>query len=190
MLLRFCCQKKCPGKGFFPCKDLIEYSFGKSKTLVSRNTYLYDVELVLKNGADEILETIHSRFGVKRVEVKGEGFYINGQLVKLRGVNRHEHYSRTGRHVDRQTIETDIRLIKQANINMIRTSHYPNEPYFYELCDEYGICVMDEANNESHGYGIGNRQLGDDSTWKQAHVDRSVSMVERDKNHACITAIQ
>jgi len=147
---------------------------------------LYNLRLNLKNDRNELLETIHWRFGVKKVEVKGEFFYINGKLVKLKGVNRHEHHPRTGRHVDRQTILTDIRLIKQANINMIRTSHYPNEPYFYELCDEYGIYVMDEANNESHGYGIGNTELGENPIWEKAHVDRAVSMVERDKNHASI----
>lgn len=147
---------------------------------------LYDVDIILKDERNAILETLHSRFGVKRVEVKGELFYINGQLVKLKGVNRHEHHPRTGRHVDAQTILTDIKLIKQGNINMIRTSHYPNEPYFYELCDEYGIYVMDEADNESHGYGIGNKNLGEDPNWEKAHVDRAVSMVERDKNHASI----
>jgi len=147
---------------------------------------LYNVEITIKNATGKVIETISSRIGVKKVEIKGELFYINGQLVKLKGVNRHEHHPRTGRYVDRKTIETDLRLIKQANINMIRTSHYPNDPYFYELCDEYGIYVMDEANNESHGYGIGNKQLGDDSTWTKAFVDRAVSMVQRDKNHACI----
>ena len=147
---------------------------------------LYHVEFILKNSKNEILETIRSRFGVKKVEVKGEFFYINGQLVKLKGVNRHEHHPRTGRHVDHQTMETDIRLMKQANINMLRTSHYPDDPYFYELCDEYGIYVMDETDNESHGYGIGNKQLGEDSTWEGAFVDRALAMVKRDRNHACI----
>jgi len=148
--------------------------------------YLYDIQLKLRDSRNQVVETIHNRFGIKKVEIIGDLFYINGQLVKLKGVNRHEHHPRTGRHVDRQTILTDIRLIKQANINMIRTSHYPNEPYFYELCDEYGIYVMDEADNESHGYGIGNRNLGEDPNWEKAHVDRAVSMLERDKNHASI----
>jgi beta-galactosidase len=152
----------------------------------AENPALYNVQLTLKDGKNQVLETVHSRLGVKKVEVKGELFYINGQLVKLKGVNRHEHHPRTGRHVDAQTILTDIKLIKQANINMIRTSHYPNEPYFYELCDEYGIYVMDEADNESHGYGIGNKNLGEDPNWEKAHVDRAVSIVERDKNHASI----
>ncbi len=147
---------------------------------------LYNLTIHLRNNKKEILETIRWRFGVKRIETKGEGLYINGKLVKLRGVNRHEHHPRTGRHVDIQTMITDIRLMKQANINMVRTSHYPNEPIFYQLCDEYGLYVMDEANNESHGYGIGNTELGENPLWKKAHVDRAVSMVERDKNHASV----
>lgn len=182
-----------------PLSKKIELLHGSSNIKVSLETILkypmlwsaetpdlYNLRLNLKNDRNELLETIHWRFGVKKVEVKGEFFYINGKLVKLKGVNRHEHHPRTGRHVDRQTILTDIRLIKQANINMIRTSHYPNEPYFYELCDEYGIYVMDEANNESHGYGIGNTELGENPRWEKAHVDRAVSMVERDKNHSSI----
>jgi beta-galactosidase len=152
----------------------------------SENPVLYDLHLVLKDETLRILETVRWKFGIKKVEVKGEHFLINGQLVKLKGVNRHEHHPRTGRHVDRHTALTDIRLIKQANINMIRTSHYPNDPYFYQLCDEYGLYVMDEANNESHGYGIGNAELGDNPRWEKAHVDRAVRMVERDKNHACV----
>jgi beta-galactosidase len=147
---------------------------------------LYDLKINLKNDKKEIIESIHWRFGVRKVEVKGQGFYVNGKLVKLKGINRHEHHPRTGRHVDRQTMITDIKLMKQANINMVRTSHYPNEPYFYELCDEYGMYVMDEANNESHGYGIGNTELGENPRWKNAHIDRAVSMVERDKNHASV----
>ncbi len=106
--------------------------------------------------------------------------------VKLKGVNRHEHHPRTGKYVDRQTVVKDIILMKQANINMVRTSHYPDDPLFYELCDEYGLYVMDEANQESHGYGIRSKTLGDDPAWKKAHVSRAVSMVERDKNHASI----
>lgn len=147
---------------------------------------LYDLRMNLKNDNGEIAETIHWRFGVKKVEVNGELFSINGKAVKLKGVNRHEHHPRTGRHVDLQTMRRDLELMKQANINMVRTAHYPNDPLFYELCDEYGMYVMDETNQESHGYGIGNKTLGDDPLWKKAHVDRAVSMVERDKNHACI----
>jgi beta-galactosidase len=147
---------------------------------------LYELHLNLKNDKDEIIETIHWRFGVRKIEVHGDLFTINGKAIKLKGVNRHEQHPRTGKHVDRQTMVRDMELMKQANINMIRTCHYPNDPLFYEMCDEYGFYVMDEANQESHGFGIGNKELGDNPVWKKAHVDRAVSLVQRDKNHACI----
>jgi len=152
----------------------------------SETPNLYNLHLNLKNDKNEVIETIHWRFGVRKIEVHGDLFTINGQAVKLKGVNRHEQHPRTGKHVDRQTMVRDMELMKQANINMIRTSHYPNDPLFYELCDEYGFYVMDEANHESHGFGIGNKEIGDNPVWKKAHVDRAVSLVQRDKNHACV----
>lgn len=147
---------------------------------------LYHLNLKLKNNKGDIIEILNWKFGVRKVEVIGEVFYVNGKPIKLKGINRHEHHPRTGKYVDRQTVIKDIELMKQANINMVRTSHYPNDLLFYELCDEYGLYVMDEANQESHGYGIGNTILGDDPVWKKAHVDRAVSMVERDKNYTSI----
>lgn len=90
---------------------------------------------------------------------RGDVFKVNGKAVKLKGVNRHDFHPRMGFFVDSRTMERDIRLIKQANINMIRTSHYPHLPLLYELCDKYGIYVMDEANHESHAYGLGNKVL-------------------------------
>lgn len=148
--------------------------------------HLYRLLVKLKDGEGKVIETLNSRFGVRKIEIKGEVFYVNGKPVKLKGVNRHEHHPRTGKYVDRQTVVRDIELMKQANINFVRTSHYPDDPLFYELCDEYGLYVMDEANQESHGFGIGNEVLGDDPAWERAHVARAVSMVERDKNHASI----
>ena len=148
--------------------------------------YLYALKVNLINKKNEIVETLNWQFGVKKIEIKGEIFYVNGKAVKLKGVNRHEHHPRTGKYVDKQTVIQDIVLMKQANINFVRTSHYPNDPLFYELCDEYGLYVMDEANQESHGYGIGNKKLGDDPLWKESHVERAVSMVEHHKNYACI----
>ncbi|MBK5246147.1 MAG: DUF4981 domain-containing protein [Peptostreptococcaceae bacterium] len=147
---------------------------------------LYHLSLKLRNGKGKILEKAECYFGVRKIEVRGQVFYVNGKAVKLKGVNRHEHHPRTGKHIDRQTVIKDIELMKQANINMVRTSHYPNDPIFYELCDKYGLYVMDETNQESHGYGIGNSIIGDNSAWKKALVSRIVSMVERDKNHACV----
>ena len=123
---------------------------------------------------------------MKKAEVVGEVFKINGQNVKLRGVNRHDHHPKTGRYVDDATYETDIRLMKQANINFLRTSHYPDREYLYELCDRWGIYVMDEANHETHGYGYANQEMGEDLAWQQAHVDRATSLVMRDFNHPCV----
>ena len=131
-------------------------------------------------------EHFENHFGVKRVECVGEVFKINGKNVKLRGVNRHDHHPVTGRYVDDATYEKDIALMKQANINFLRTSHYPDREYLYELCDRWGIYVMDEANQESHGYGYANKVMGEDPEWKDAHVDRAVSLVQRDKNHPCV----
>lgn len=147
---------------------------------------LYTVVLQLIDSKDKVLEYIPWKFGFREVEIQGNLFKINGKLVKLKGVNRHEHHPRTGRYVDKETMLLDIKLLKQCNINFVRTSHYPNAPYWYKLCDEYGIYVMDEANQESHGYNIGNKELGDNPLWEKAHVDRAVSMVERDKNHPSI----
>ncbi len=147
--------------------------------------YLYTVDITLRQG-NKVLESFHYHTGVRRAEVIGEVFYVNGQPVKLKGVNRHEHHPRTGRTVDPATLEADLRLMKQANVNMIRTSHYPAVPLFYELADRYGFYVMTDANNESHGYGIGNRVLGDDPEWTAAHVDRARSMVLRDRNHPSV----
>ena len=124
--------------------------------------------------------------GVKRVECVGEVFKINGKNVKLRGVNRHDHHPVTGRYVDDATYEEDLRLMKQGNINFLRTSHYPDREYLYELCDRWGIYVMDEANQESHGYGYANHEMGEDPAWRDAHVDRAVSLVQRDKNHPSV----
>ena len=146
---------------------------------------LYDVYITLKKD-NEILEKFHYETGFRNIEVRGEVFKINGKNVKLKGVNRHEHHPRTGRSIDKATMEKDIQLMKQANINMVRTSHYPDDPLFYELCDKYGLYVMDEANQESHEYGIGNTILGDNPIWTKAHVDRVKALVQRDKNHPSV----
>lgn len=142
--------------------------------------YLYPVSI---EAADEHFD-YHA--GFKTVKVVGEVLKINDKNVKLRGVNRHDHHPRTGRYVDRGTYELDIQLMKQVNVNFLRTSHYPDDPYLYEMCDRYGIFVMDEANQESHGYGYANAYMGNQPDWKDAHVDRATSLVQRDKNHPSI----
>jgi len=146
----------------------------------AHDPYLYPV------GIDVASEHFDNHTGFKKVEIVGEVFKINGKNVKLKGVNRHDHHPRTGRYVDRATYDLDIKMMKQCNMNFLRTSHYPDDPYLYELCDRYGLFVMDEANQESHGYGYANKYMGEQPDWKDAHVDRAVSLVERDKNHPCV----
>lgn len=146
----------------------------------AHDPYLYPVAIC---AADEHFD---NHTGFKKVEIDGEVLKINGRNVKLRGVNRHDHHPVTGRYVDRATYEKDIELMKLCNINFLRTSHYPDDPYLYELCDRYGLFVMDEANQESHGYGYANDYMGHQPDWREAHVDRAVSLVERDKNHPSV----
>lgn len=170
------------GKVFLEMKSLM-----KNPQLWSAETpYLYHLTLNLRNEKNEILHKAECYFGVRKIEVLHDVFYINGRAVKLKGVNRHEQHPRTGKHVSRKTMIRDLELMKQANINMIRTSHYPDDPLFYELCDKYGFYVMDEANQESHGLGIGNKSIGDNPVWKKSHLERAVSLVQRDKNHPCV----
>ena len=166
----------------------ITYGYTLEKPLLwsAEKPHLYPFSVELLDAKDELIEHFDYHLGVKKVEIDGKVFKINGKAVKLRGVNRHDHHPVTGRYVDDATYETDIRLMKQANINFLRTSHYPDREYLYELCDRWGLYVMDEANHESHGYGYANRTMGQDTAWRQAHVDRAESVVKRDFNHPCI----
>jgi beta-galactosidase len=165
----------------------ITYSIDKLRLWSAEKPNLYPFSIELKTTpVEEVFEHFDYHLGVKRVECVGEVFKINSKNVKLRGVNRHDHHPRTGRYVDDATYELDLRLMKQANINFLRTSHYPDREYLYELCDRWGIYVMDEANQETHGYGYANHEMGEDTAWESAHVDRAVSLVERDKNHPSV----
>ncbi len=152
----------------------------------SESPVLHQLVLSLEDREGTVLEAVPWAFGVREYELRERQFCVNGRPVKLKGVNRHEFHPRLGRHVDLATMVRDIELIKQANINYVRTSHYPNDVRWYELCDRYGIYLMDEANQEAHGFGTGSPTLGDSPDWTLAHVDRGVSMAERDKNHASV----
>jgi len=146
---------------------------------------LYDLILILRDSNNQVIEVEQCKFGFRVVEIKDNiGFYINGKSVILKGVNRHEHDPDHGRTIPFSRMIEDIKLFKQNNINAVRTSHYPNDPRFYELCDHYGIYVLDECNLESHG--LRTILPGSDPNWTNACIDRMVSMVERDKNHPCI----
>lgn len=147
--------------------------------------YLYNLILTLKNSDNVVIEVEHCKFGFRQVEIKTNGgFYINGKSIIFKGVNRHEHDPDFGRAIPYSRMIQDITILKQNNINAVRTSHYPNHPEWYELCDQYGIYVIDECNLETHGlYDVIPKG---DPKWTHACVDRMISMVERDKNHSCI----
>ena len=167
--------------------ELTYHYNGAPRLWTAEKPWLYPFTLQLLGMKDsKNNEEFAYHFGVKKVEIVGEVFKINGKNVKLRGVNRHDHHPKTGRYVDNATYEQDIRLMKQANVNFLRTSHYPDREYLYELCDKWGIYVMDEANHETHGYGYANKVMGEDLTFQQAHVDRAESLVKRDFNHPSV----
>ncbi len=146
---------------------------------------LYDIVLTLKDFDNNIIEVAQCKYGFRIVEIKENGgLYINGKSIILKGVNRHEHDPDHGRAVPLSRMLQDIKLFKQNNINAIRTSHYPDDPKFYELCDQYGIYVLDECNLESHE--LRDILPASDTKWTVACIDRMVSMVERDKNHPSV----
>ena len=133
---------------------------------------LYTAIVELKAG-DQTLEVQSAKVGFRKVEFDHRGFRLNGQEVKLKGVNRHEHHPDFGGYIPLESMVDDIRLMKQANINLVRTSHYPDDPSWYELCDEYGLMVLDEANVESHGLSYHKNVLpGDLPEWREPVVDR------------------
>ncbi len=134
----------------------------------------------------EIGETVKHKIGFRTSEIKNGLLLINGKAVLVKGVNRHEHDPVTGHVISKVSMLKDITLMKQNNINTVRTCHYPDDPYWYELCDEFGLYVIDEANIESHGMGYGERSLAKNPDWKEAHLDRVKRMVERDKNHPSV----
>jgi beta-galactosidase len=145
---------------------------------------LYTVLLRLKDDRENILEVERCNFGFRKVEIKNGQLLVNGMPIFIKGVNRHEHDPDTGHYVSLESMEKDIKLMKQFNINAVRTSHYPNHPRWYDLCDQYGLYVIDEANIESHGIGYKpENTLANKPEWKKAHLDRIIRMVERDKNH-------
>lgn len=146
---------------------------------------LYSIFLLLHNSENQLIEVERNEFGFKSVELNSKGeLIINGKSVLLKGVNRHEHDPDNGRAISPNLIEKDIKLMKMNNINAVRTSHYPNCPYFYDLCDYYGIYVIDECNLETHG--LRDKIPNSDSLWEKACCDRMTRMVERDKNHPSI----
>lgn len=149
---------------------------------------LYHLYMTVKDAEGKIIEVIHQHIGFRSIIVSGDTFLVNGVAIKLKGVNRHDYNPKTGRVVRKEEVERDIITMKQHNINAIRTAHYPNAPYLYDLCDQYGMYVIDEADLECHGFELTGKYdwISNDPEWETAHVSRLERMIERDKNHPCI----
>jgi beta-galactosidase len=147
---------------------------------------LYQLLLTVENSAGKTMEVVPVNVGFRKVEIRDGNLLLNGRRIFIKGVNRHEFDPDRGQAITVEGMEIDIQRMKQFNINSMRCSHYPNQPAWYDLCDRYGLYLIDEANIESHGMGFGSRSLARDPDWAEAHLDRTVRMVERDKNHPSI----
>ncbi|MFL6256531.1 MAG: glycoside hydrolase family 2 TIM barrel-domain containing protein [Pyrinomonadaceae bacterium] len=166
---------------------IFEQTVSKPKKWSAEEPNLYTLLITLKDGSGRVLEVIPWRVGFHQTEIKDGQILVNGRPVIIKGVNRHEHDPDLGQVTTREMMVKDILLMKQHNINAVRTSHYPNDERWYALCDEYGLYVQDEANIESHGYGSNDKQrISDSEDFTEAHVERVRRTVERDKNHASI----
>ena len=153
----------------------------------AEDPYLYQLMITLKDSAGEVVEVIPWKVGFRTSEIKDGHFLVNGKAIYVKGVNRHEMDPDTGYTVSTESMIKDITLMKQYNVNTVRTCHYPDMPEWYDLCDRLGLYVIDEANIESHGIGYDpDKTLGNKPLWLKAHLDRTERMVERDKNHAAI----
>jgi len=144
---------------------------------------LYTLVLTLRDASSNVIEAVSCKIGFREIEIRNGQFLVNGQPIRLRGVNRHEIDPDDGHAISFARMIQDIKLMKQANINAVRTSHYPNDPRWYELCDRYGLYVLDEANIETHGT---RGYLASDPRWHNAFLNRAIAMVERDKNHPSV----
>ena len=149
--------------------------------------YLYKMLMTVEKDG-EVIEVIPQNVGFRNIRLNGDTFLVNGVAIKFKGMNRHDYNPRNGRVVAKEEIEKDIILMKQFNVNAIRTCHYPDSYYLYDLCDQYGMYVIDETDLECHGFELtGNYSwISDDPTWELAYVSRMVRMIERDKNYPCI----
>ena len=173
----------------WPAKDITKFGFIKTKVSSPRkwsaeDPYMYTIVFTVTNPKGEVVESRSQKIGFKKVEFgKKNELLINGKVVEIMGVNRHDHNPIRGKALTHDDLRKDIEILKKFNINAVRTCHYPNDPYFYELCNEYGLYVMDEANIESHHVG---GLLANSPTWTGAMMSRVYRMVERDKNEPCI----
>jgi beta-galactosidase len=175
-------------KGFYENDNVLtqaklEQTITNPQKWTAETPTLYTLVLSLLDKDGNFLEAVRTRIGFRRVEIVGRELLINGQVVLMKGVNRHEHDERLGKVVTEEMMLKDIRLMKQFNINAVRTAHYPNCQRWYELCDEYGLYIIDEANIESHSLYD---RLCHDPLWLTTFMERGQRMVQRDKNHPCV----
>ncbi|HZL43172.1 MAG TPA: glycoside hydrolase family 2 TIM barrel-domain containing protein [Verrucomicrobiae bacterium] len=169
----------------------ISRSVAKPERWSAEAPNLYTLLLTVKDGNGRVTEVVPWRVGFRDVVIKDGRLLVNGMPVLIRGVNRHEFDPDLGQVMTRERMIQDIVLMKRNNINAVRTCHYPNVPEWYALCDEYGLYIVDETNIESHGQMVtvnndGTRPLADEPDWQAAHLDQTIRMFERDKNHACV----
>ncbi|MGB8375910.1 MAG: glycoside hydrolase family 2 TIM barrel-domain containing protein, partial [Salegentibacter sp.] len=169
-------------------KDSIDFSgsIAEVKKWSAENPHLYTATIDLSKEGESLMATA-TKIGFRTVEVKGGNLLVNGKPVLIKGVNRHEHDENKGHVISKELMQKDIDLMKNNNINAVRTSHYPDDPYWYELCDKYGLYVVDEANIESHGFGYDeDKTPANKPEFAKMHHDRIKRMVERDKNHPSV----
>lgn len=162
---------------------MLKANISNPKKWSAEHPNLYTLVFSLKDKQGKIVEARSSKIGFRKIEFKDGELFVNGESTLIYGVNRHDHSPKTGKVVSEELMLKDILLMKKFNINAVRTSHYPNDERWYELCDEYGIYLMDEANLETHHIG---GKLSNDASWSSAFLERAVRMVERDKNHPSI----
>ena len=156
------------------------------KRWTAETPFLYNMLITLRDANGNPIEYTSGKIGFRKIELKNGQVLVNGQAVLFKGTNIHEHHPYKGHIIDRETIIKDLTLMKQLNINAIRTSHYPEPALFYQLCDQYGFYVVDEANIEAHDLDSGPILAASHPDWKEAHLDRMYRLVERDKNHPCV----
>ncbi len=161
----------------------IEQPVSNPRLWTAETPYLYRLVITLKDPDGQAVDFESSRVGFRQVEIRDGVLLVNGKRLVIRGVDRHEHHPQRGRALTEQDMLAEVLLMKQLNFNTVRTSHYPDHPIWYDLCDEYGIYIIDEANIETHGLG---GELSHNPEWANAYLERGARMVMRDKNHPCV----
>jgi len=169
-----------------PVSAVLSSNIPSAKPWSAENPNLYQLLITLKDGSGKVIEVLRQEVGFRTVEIKNAQLLVNGVAIYVKGVDMHEHNQITGHYQDEATMLKDILLMKSHNINAVRCSHYPEPERWYELCNQYGIFLVDEANIESHGMGYGKESLAKDLVWKDAHLFRTKNMFERDKNQPSV----